>query len=309
MSSYPELYLHIKTLNYLGLLTCYCQQDNNKKLSIIFNRTHEKRAKIVFFLIQLLYISILVNCCLQPQNFQFSEYTGTGNHHTILLFGSSCLFISCTYGYFHLNRSKNISCMQKLLKYHNEKCNRENSSRKQFYAYAIISITTFFNSVASYYQFLSHWTVNLSYLIVESSIEMIFGIIISIYMSIVNIFIIDIRETNVHLEFLAMDTTFETREKFRLVIENRYQLLRLCHEILNQCYGFIVLLIFSYILLSAPSGPYLIISLFMNNFEESIWYIVIFVVVIAIWSLPWTIIYVMIFKCNVLINEIIHKIN
>uniref|UniRef100_A0A905ST64 Gustatory receptor n=1 Tax=Stomoxys calcitrans TaxID=35570 RepID=A0A905ST64_STOCA len=275
MSNYPDLYLHIKTLSFLGLICCHCTQDKDKKLCIATCQSHEWRAKATFFLVQLLCFISLLNCILCTQYYYMMLFNETGNLHSVMIFGSACLMISCSYGYFYVTRARNIQFLKDILIHYNDMLSEGGNKggevtnveikRHQFYNYVTICTLNSFIAVISFHQGLGHWSANVTLILVHTFVKIVVGIVISTYVSITQMLALSMRRLNDQLSFLMTATVFGVKLDMRKLIKRWNRLLRICYQDLNPHYGIILLLAVLYTLLAAPSGPFLVISIFTSD--------------------------------------------
>ncbi|XP_075167855.1 gustatory and pheromone receptor 39a-like [Haematobia irritans] len=308
MSYYPELYLHIKTLNFFGLICCDCHLDGaNNNVDIARGTNYDRQAKSIFCFIQLMYNSLLLYCIIRPKDFYLAIFTETGNLHSIFLFGSSCILISCIYGYFYVTHAKNVSFLKDILIYYNDMYNKGaggqvvKACRRQFFLYAAISLITFLISTFSYVANLKNWPATLFLIILHSSITSVVGIIISIYATIVKIFTISMR----HLNGELIENKFGgTDNDFKNIVKQQNRLLGICHQGLNRRFGIVLIMTCIYLLIFIPSGPYLVISRILNiDISQDIMTIIVPTIVTCFWSMPWIVIIIMMFKCGGLTVE------
>uniref|UniRef100_A0A905ST61 Gustatory receptor n=1 Tax=Stomoxys calcitrans TaxID=35570 RepID=A0A905ST61_STOCA len=303
MSNYPELYLHIKTLNFFGLISCECRQDKDKKLTLITLRSHDIKAKKKLFIAVLGCLIMLIYCILCHQDFYISVFTETGNHHSILLFECGCLLIPSFYVYLYVTRLRNICFLKVMLNYYNDLWEKDGAknvkpSRRQFFIYLEISLLSLVISVMSYRQGLTAWSSKLCLMVLHSSVTSIVGIVNSFYVSIVKIFVMAMK--NLNEELCESENLISTQN----ILERRSQLMFFCFNDLNKRFGLLLLLTVAYTLLLAPSGPYLVISRFLQlHLVNDIWTIIVPSIITFCWSIPWIVIFVMMSQCGGLTIE------
>uniref|UniRef100_A0A905STF8 Gustatory receptor n=1 Tax=Stomoxys calcitrans TaxID=35570 RepID=A0A905STF8_STOCA len=308
MSSYPDLYLHIKTLSFLGLICCHCTQDNGKKLCIATCQSHEWRARATFFLVQLLCFIILLNCILCTQYYYVMLFNDTGNLHSVMIFGSACLIISCSYGYLYVTRARNIQFLKDILIHYNDMLSEGGNKggevtnveiKHQFYIYVTICSLNSFIAVISFHQGLGHWSANVTLILVHTFVKIVVGIVISTYVSITQMLTISMRRLNDQLTLLMTATVFGVKVDIQKLIKRRNRLLRICCHDLNPRYGLILLLAVFYTLLAAPSGPFIIISIFTNEeLKNKTWLLLGASVVSIIWTIPCIVMWCIMAKCG-----------
>uniref|UniRef100_A0A454A0P8 Gustatory receptor n=1 Tax=Stomoxys calcitrans TaxID=35570 RepID=A0A454A0P8_STOCA len=309
MSTYPELYLHIKTLNILGLVCCDCLQDASKRLDIDCCSSHERKAKTKLFIVLLTCFSTLIYCCICIQDFHIGIFNEIGNHHLILVFACSSLMISCFYVYFYATRSRNIAFLKDIFHYYNDICEQGEASakscRRQYFLYAQISLLSLLVCISSFVQAVEMWTAKVSLIVIHFSFTMVVGVIISLYVSIVRMIMLTMKHLNAQLcDCTNKGYDCANLRNLQHIIERRNRLLVICYKDLNRRFGLMLLLTFAYIILMAPSGPYLIIvRLLRLHIDKDVWTIILPTVVSSFWSIPWIVIFAMMSKCGGLTTE------
>lgn len=305
MSSYPELYLHLKTLEFLGLVCCSCKK-NQKGLLCIINKSDSKKTAIVFYLIQILCIIMMIYCILYIQEFHISVFTETGNHHSALIFGCGCAVSALYYAYFYLRRKKIIILINYILRYYNELT--LGGVGRPFHRYYIISLAisvlNIVTSIINYTYGNLTLVACISYILLHSFVTILIVIVMSFYLSIVKIFEVLLKRINARLTDELM---LPKPRKLTDILSQRNSILTICQNDLNHHFGFMILLTMGYIMIGAPSGPYLILSLVLTaSTNGHMWYVIMQCSMVFLLSVPWVVVIITMSKCSCLTIEVIN---
>lgn len=302
MSFQPELYLHIKTLNFLGLISCYCHKTEEGNLFIDF-KTNIIRTKATFYFVQIACSFMIIYCILYTEEFYMSLFTETGNHHSVLVYLFGSFVILSVYGFFYINHTDNIQLLIKILKYYNElqSSHQNQVIRKYFVIYAITSMLNLGISIKSFTHAGISLLCTILYIVLHSSITIVLGITISLYLTIVKILEMFLKKLNTQLK-----TDIGDLQELRKIIRQRNCILLICQKDLNRNFGLMILLAMGYVLVSAPSAPFVLISFPVNELpKEYRWLFVFTIIIVVIWCIPFCIIFIVISKCSGLTREVI----
>uniref|UniRef100_A0A454A0P7 Gustatory receptor n=1 Tax=Stomoxys calcitrans TaxID=35570 RepID=A0A454A0P7_STOCA len=308
MSSHPELYLHLKTLNFFGLISCECLQDKDRQLKIVTLPSHEIKAVAKLFVVLFVCSIMLTYWYTCIDDFYIPMFTETGNQHAILLFACGCLMVISFYSYLYVARLRNISFLKDILHYYNDLCKRGGAKnckpcRRQFFLYLQISLFSLMVNNICFRQ--EVWTAKLCLIMLHTCVMMVVGSVISLYVSIVRICIMAMQHLNAELNAAAtMENQSANLRYLQDIILRRNQLIGICNEGVNSRFSLLLLLTVPYIMLLTPSGPYLVLLKFLElDFIQNMWEILIPAIITSGWITPWMILFVQMCKSSGLTIE------
>lgn len=305
MSTCPELYWHLKTLNVFGLICCDCGKDENNKI-VLVPAKDTRKAKLTFGFVQLASISILFFCILQTDYFIIEEFTATAQHHSILCIIIGCFVLLFVNGYFYLNRRRNIIFLKHIIGYYNELCCQDNGShhltRKYFVLFVIVSLFNNFMTILCFHYGLNDWKAKLSYMWIYCSTISVLGIFISLYWSSVKI--IEIYLENLNRRLKCVGDELLNVKCLEEIFETRRQLLVMCHSDLNYHFALLLVITIGYFLISAPSEPYIFIFMMQRDDGMGIYTKIIPCVIATFCWAPYVVLTIVISKCGGLHKEV-----
>lgn len=305
MSTFPELYWHLRTLNAFGLICCDCHKKENNKIDLVPAKDN-RRAKITFCFIQLTSISILLLCILQTDYFIIEVFTETANHHSILWNIIACFVLSFVNGYFYLNRRRNIAFLQHILGYYNELCSANNSNghltRRYILLFFTISHLNILLNVVIFYDGLNDWKARVACMWIYSSTTSLLGIFISLYWSSVKIIEIYLKILNRRLLLVGSESL--KVKSLEEIFEKRSKLLAVCYSDLNYHFALLLMITLGYVLITAPSVPYIFFFIIQRDNGLGVAYkIVLSVIALFCWT-PYIVLTIVIAKCGGLHKEV-----
>lgn len=303
MSSVSQLYFHIKTLNFFGLLCCNYRCDDKWRLST--NYGHKIRALFTLVSVHILIPTMLVCGIVFVDEFHMPKYNRVGNQYFVVQFELSGLLLMVLYYYFYRSRKKNFEFLVMVLRLFDEcDCCKVSSSRlyrKYYLVYFVVCSLSSCLYCLIFVQSQMSWYIAMPYAAVFIATIWINGILVLMHFSVVKIMETWMRFLN---HQLRTTTSKEVKDLHR-ILSKRSRLIGITTKEVNRNYGFVLLLIIGFVAATGASGPfYLVSQYYVQRGSQPTWYMVMITFNSLVWDSPMITILLAMSTCDVYNNEV-----
>lgn len=291
----------IGTLNVLGLLSC-CFTNPDSGSHIQRTLAHKVRSFFAMALMQTTCGLLFLYWLLFPEQFDFESYNSTGNIYVTLNYVSGSAVISVIYLYFFICQTCLLQTIESVLSYQQTflqfHCKGWNL-RHWFGVYILLAITNFVNNYRVFSKIKVGHVAGPCYQFMNNLIFLLFGIIILTYVSVIKIVECCMQHINDDICRMMSAGKESHGESFDLIelMAKRKKLIDLCERELGERFGPVFLVIVTFMVFSAPSGPFYFISIITSMRFDSIWVLAVGAAGTMYWILPWLVIFVAVMSC------------
>uniref|UniRef100_A0A1I8NS67 Gustatory receptor n=1 Tax=Stomoxys calcitrans TaxID=35570 RepID=A0A1I8NS67_STOCA len=298
-----ELKPFIWTLNALGLISCQYNDNHNGKKQFSRTQYHKIRSVAIVAFIQILCVSMFIYWLLYRDEFDIKAYNRTGHIYMNINFVFGCCVVSIIYLHFFLWQLFYMQLLATIMKHQRNfsvsRCHGWNL-RHCFFLYSFLSITAVWNNYKAfeYTQLkLGAWTC---YQVMYDVVFITCGIVVILFVAMTKILNCCLHHLNSEIyKLLTEAQSIQNSRHLGWLLAQRKNLLDLCQQKISDRFGLLIVLVVAFIVFSASSGPFYLISVTLKQkIDNSTAYVVNFLVTLY-WNVPWMTIFVALLTCNV----------
>lgn len=284
MSFGVELRVYLLTLKGIGLL---CISHDSQRLETHVTRSDETFAVAGLLSSQFLSLMALSHMIVKSEEYEIPMYGQVGNTYFKLNYGFCCLAVMLIHLCFFLQRHRFESLISQLI--YANRLDLQNLQDKGFLrAYALFASQVILNCLVNLKVFF-HTDINLWQTLIIISIStytyMLVGLVLAFHNYLIRISTSLMQLYNKDLTSLAL-----SQNLFSCRLRQQTRLLYLCQYRINQDFGIPLVVVMSFVLLSAPGAPFFLITAFFELDARRVGtaFMIHALVNVLLWNLPYT---------------------
>lgn len=279
-----EFRIQLKTLRWLGVIRFSVDLE---KGWVLESDSEGRKARIYLAVVLLNTCILNIYCSFYPHHLAMGKHNSTGNYYAQINIRSCSLVTLLVYIHLYVQRSRFGKLLESVLRLH--RLLEGNSEAASSWILYILNMTLFVTCVLNYAH--GYWEAGVRppvipiYLLQYGFAFLILGQIVGLFAFFQRILLAGFRLYN--LRFKDSLKSAKPGGKFLKNFHDYTELVCLCREEMNRCFGLMILFIIGFIFLITPSGPFFLIStIFVGSFRRSWRFYLIFLTSIY-WSIPW----------------------
>ncbi|XP_017012765.2 gustatory and pheromone receptor 39a isoform X2 [Drosophila takahashii] len=281
-----DLRLYLRLLRLLGLM---CWHFDSEHCRLVATPTSERYAVAYAGLMFVASTGCFTFAHLQPDRFHIAIYNRTGNFYETIIFRSTCLVLFLIYLILYVQRRRYRDLVEELLRL-NRRCVGSSTDRQFLYnliLYGVLTVVCFGNYFHGYSRAgLAPLPLALC-MVVYTYAYSVLCLLLVFFVCLKQIMAAGLVHYNRQLCQGDLDPG----------LRGRQQILKVCGNELNECFGLLMLPIVGLVLLMAPSGPfYLISTVLEGKFSEN--ECLSMLLTSSTWDSPWMIMLVLMLRTN-----------
>lgn len=278
--------IQLKTLRWLGVLRFSVDLEKDWVLE---SASENRKARIYLAVVLLNTCLLNIYSSVYPHHLTMGKHNSTGNYYAQINIRSCSLVTLLVYIHLYFQRSRFAKLLESILRLH--RLLEGNSEASNSWLLYILNMTLFVTCVLNYAH--GYWEAGVLppvipvYLLQYGFAHLILGQIVVLFIFFQRILLGAFRLHNQRMK----DNLKSAKEggKFLEIFNDYTELVCLCREEMNRCFGLMFLFIIGFIFLITPSGPFFLIStIFVGSFRRS-WRFYLICLTSIYWSIPWVV--------------------
>lgn len=288
-------------LRALHLVAIMCARFDNERC-LLRTTSYSEHYALIYLLIILSFTMFCFLCAyFYPETLFVEVYNKTEKIYENINIRGYCIVLSILYICFYVRRHRHIALVESLLQLSGIVSNDMTKRKHQrlFLVFKVLVSVNIFNHVYGFYHAKLLAVPMIIFIFIYSYTFFVTCLLTVFFVCLQQIVAAGVAHYNLQLEQRPISKWYFTSN-----LNERQLILGHIAGELNQCFGLLVLPIYTLVLAIAPSGPLFIMSTVMEGKVSGFYDYTIVIITASLWNVPWLIMISFLMRSNVITIEV-----